>query len=270
MDLILRIFLVLCIFHTCHGERKIDWEGGETSYFDWNDYELGKHFIDKDEFEGIRLVFRRERELIEGERAAAIILLAANQHGVELENRPEVTTRTERKGKKRVTVPTGIKFKTGLIGARTIYPTIKIRNKNGLLRDVKLGDFRSGNTIFSDLNLKNTIKGSELFTKTPNDPWRQNGVSVTQVYYVPNTGPYKPAFQISWNGRGEEDVVDAAINGHIDVEYKDFPFIFSGGIGDKFEIGHYKAHIVPRELIQITTKQRWDICKNHPRNRPAC
>ena len=157
MDLILRIFLVLCIFHTCHGERKIDWEGGETSYFDWNvsnnncackslnkiylffqsqDYELGKHFIDKDEFEGIRLVFRRERELIEGERAAAIILLAANQHGVELENRPEVTTRTERKGKKRVTVPTGIKFKTGLIGARTIYPTIKIRNKNGLLRDV--------------------------------------------------------------------------------------------------------------------------------------
>ena len=97
-----------------------------------------------------------------------------------------------------------------------------------------------------------------------------SSVSVTQVYYVPNTGPYKPAFQISWNGRGEEDVVDAAINGHIDVEYKDFPFIFSGGIGDKFEIGHYKAHIVPRELIQITTKQRWDICKNHPRNRPAC
>jgi len=285
MKLILRIFLVLYIFHTCYAINGglIKWSNGDTTPFRWRAGEIEKHFINKDVFEGIQSVFERREELIEGERAAATILLTllavnpSEKENLFIENPPEVTFRTERiSRKKTVTIPTGIKFKTSRIGAQTIYPTIEIR-KNGRRRNAKMKDFTSGNTIFSEMNAismaKTSIAGNELFTRKPNDRkpddnrWNdQNGNSVTKVDYIPNDGDNKPAYQISWIGRREEDLVDVARNGGINVNYQEdrFPFSFSGGIGATFEIGHYNGFVpsVRDRGIPLNNKQRWNECIN--------
>jgi len=122
-----------------------------------------------------------------------------------------------------------------------------------------------------------------LYTRTsgPDDPWIERnerneptGVTLSKLYYIPNDGANKPAFQISWDLRdGDADLVNAARHGRINVEENNPPFIFSGGIGGRFEIGHYEA-LIHNDLNRMNTKQRWDQCNNNPnkerRVKPAC